>query len=90
MMAYEIDYASDGRKRKVSPKRVKPLWAVVILAFAVAIMLSYFVGGRLIPLLPPEAQTTLQAVETMVDDLREGEKISDALTGFCQTIIENG
>lgn len=39
--------------------------------------------------IPGNAQVTAAAFEAMVEDLRAGESVSDALTVFCQEIIHN-
>lgn len=89
MMAYKIEYDRGHQKKKVDKA---PSWRlpVLILAF---FMLFLFCVEQTRPeataavrawLLP---ESTRQAVQTLLEDLRGGDEISQAVSVFCQDIF---
>ena len=75
-MGYRIVYGKDKRRFSI---KYKPLLVIGAIC-AAALLLSYF--ARSIRL--PEA-----ALENMVEAVRSGESLTDAITAFCREIIVN-
>ena len=93
-MGYRVEYKSFGEEKKL-PKVRKYKSAVL----AAALVLS-LTGGALtvkltgLPwvqkyLLPGDPEVTAAALEQMVEDLRSGHSLGDAVTAFCREIMEN-
>ena len=90
-MGYRIIYGQDGIKTKLLPdRRMVVLRKWVILAFAcVALVLSLSSKTVRHYLLPGDPVVTEKALQELVSDLRDGEKVSEAVTAFCQEILDN-
>lgn len=91
-VAYQIRYGpvkgkapADGRK-KAGRRLLAALCAAALL-----IGLPFSGIGKTIWnwLLPGDAAVTGAALNTMVEEIRAGESVSDAVTAFCREIIEN-
>lgn len=93
-MGYRIEYGSQGDLRKpLKPKR--PYSAIA----AAACVLALVAGAIAIKhtgltwvqevLLPGDPAVTAAALENMVDNIKEGNSIAEAVTAFCQEIVEN-
>ena len=74
-MGYRIVYSKENRRLSKGAKTL----ITSILAGALLIGIGYLSRPKL-----PET-----ALENMVDALRNGEPISDAITSFCREIIDN-
>lgn len=92
-MSYSIRYDSMAcpKNRKQLPKK-QILAAIAVLGLvlcAIGIKLGYlpFVSRVL---LPGDPEVTAAALENMVNDLRCGDGLWNAVTAFCREIVENG
>lgn len=94
-MSYRIEYGNGGEVRR-SCKKKSPWGHIAV----VVCVLSLVVGAMVIKntglswvkdvLLPGDPSVTAVALENMVENIREGESLVDAVTAFCREIIENG
>ena len=89
-MAYHIRYGKTTVKESIARLRsyknfAKINWiAVGIMTVVVAILCRF---GTLDFLIPGDREITKEAFQTMVEDVRNGERVSDALTTFCEEIF---
>lgn len=72
-------------------KRTKRILCIGISICAAMILLSATGGISKIKewILPGNAQVTEAALDNLVADLKEGEKLEDAITAFCQEILDH-
>lgn len=91
-MNYRIEYdGGRGKKRAIRNPKVKK-WA--ILAVCAAIIVSGTIAwskGRIFLrdlILPGDEAVTEHALQGLVDDLRDGHSMSDAMEVFCKEIID--
>lgn len=94
-MSYRIVYGPEpkaARKEKHGPFRLQMLTAACLIAFVMLVKLFWPEGNIKLQqyLLPGEPGATQQALEEMIDNLRDGAEMGDAFTAFCQQIIDNG
>ena len=88
-MAYSISYKTIGKMKYPCYKHRKKQtysWIIVVILIAGAFSIRpirYF-------LLPGNPTVTEQALNVLVEDIKAGEPVSDAITTFCQTILEDG
>lgn len=72
-------------------KQAKRIVCIAISICAVVMFLS--VKGSLNTfkewLLPGDARVTEVALNTLVEDLKDGDSLDDAITAFCQEILKN-
>lgn len=93
-MGYRIEYTSSGSQRK--PLKHKPPYAAIATAvgvlslvfLAIAIKHTGLTWVRDV-LLPGDPAITAAALENMVDNMKSGISIGDAVTAFCQEILAN-
>ncbi len=92
-MSYRIEYNPEKKKRYPLTTGFMPKWLI----FAVIIMVALFAVQRLDTnktirtwLLPGDPEITDAALSSMVEDIREGESVKDAITTFCLEIIDHG
>ena len=92
-MAYRIRYISFGEEKKAEGRRN---WKTLLAGLLVAMLLigAMFVKIGELPfvmeyLLPGDPSVTAAALDGMVEDLKEGESIKNAVTAFCREIIEH-
>lgn len=91
-MSYRITYPSFGEEKKQPP--AKRGWTGVVSAALVAALVfgAIAVKNRGLTwvqayLLPGDPAVTAAALDGMVEDLRSGESITEAVKAFCQEII---
>ncbi len=91
-MGYRIDYDRGNGKFEIS--EVHP-WRFLLM-LAGTLSLFFFLAVHFWPdgaevirsfLIPGEDAVTVQAFQTMTDDLRSGASVSDAVEGFCRFVI---
>ena len=93
-MAYSIDYnAGEIKKVEFKPlrKRVKrKILTFVAIAFTV-IGITQAVGSDAVKefLLPGDPAVTEAALTGMIEDIRAGESVGDAITAFCREILDS-
>lgn len=92
-MGYRIAYENIG-KRRDKPKRS---WRSVMAVSCVAALLTGAITIKSVGLkwvqeilIPGDPAVTAAALEEMVSDLRQGTSFVDAVTAFCQEIINHG
>ena len=82
-MGYSIQYSPQtNRKFPVKTKKNSATWLLT----GVAVLALLLGGWRL--LLPGDPETTRAALSHLVDDVRAGESVGDAVTAFCREIID--
>lgn len=85
-MAYQITYGPKTRAEKLQPKRRG--WMVAAAVVLAVILYAAVAWGSLKNwLLPGDAAVTENALETFVQQLGEGESLTDAFACFCREII---
>ena len=84
-MGYRIAYSTEtSHKFPARTNRKKPmLWALTG-----ALLVGLLAGGWKL-LLPGDPETTHAALTHLVEDIRAGESMGQAVTAFCQEIVEN-
>ena len=94
MMAYMVEYG-ETITRKVfalsnKGKKRKGLWIIVLLCITI---LGYtalcYKDALLMHLLPGDAAVTASALNTLVNDVKAGHNLADAVTAFCLEIVQN-
>ena len=88
-MSYKIVYGSQMHRVPIKGKG-SPM-AVGIAVFLILVLyLAAGAGERFRELLlPGDAAVTGAALQNMVENLKDGEDLSDAVTAFCKEIVEN-
>lgn len=88
-MGYRIEYGQTAVKIPTGNRKKKRFPFAMVIAVAIA-------GALMIPqcrkvlwdlLLPGDSAVTAAATEALVNDLRIGESVGDAVTAFCREII---
>lgn len=92
-MGYRIVYGPEGvgqRKGMDSPKRLRGMIAGCLLAFLILTVRFWPEGREKLEeaLLPGDPVVTKQAFSTMTERLQAGETITDAVTAFCQVVMD--
>lgn len=90
-MGYRITYGQEAIKTDLPDNRnrvVSKRWVVSVLV-CIALVLALSSGTVRSFLLPGDPVVTERALQELLSDLRAGEKVSDAVTAFCEEILEN-
>ena len=92
-MGYRIVYGptEDRHHEAVEGSfRLRTMIAAILVVFSLIVRLTWQEGTDMLReyLLPGEQTLTQEAFSELVVDLREGEHLKDALTVFCQTILD--
>lgn len=88
-MAYQLEYELHNiriTKRSFKKEAMAVLIGVVVLS--VIVMGAYFGGAACFAVLTEGGQNTLEAAEHLVDDLRTGVPLQEAVQVFCEEIIQ--
>ena len=92
-MGYRIAYENIGKKRD----KEKRSWPSIITVLCVGLLLTGAITIKSVGLkwvqevlVPGDPEVTAAALESMVADLRQGTSLADAVTAFCQEIVDNG
>lgn len=92
-MSYRIEYNPEKNKMYPIAAKRNTKW----LSIALCIMVALFVLLKLDKnqtikslLLPGDPEITSSAFSSMVEDIRDGARLGDAVTAFCLEIINNG
>ena len=89
-MAYHIRYGKTTAKEFFARLRYSENFklynwiAISVLVFTISLLGKV---GALDFLIPGDRAVTKEAFQTMVEEVREGERVSDALTAFCEEIL---
>ena len=94
-MGYTIRYENKGDKiiSRSSNKRFRYTWLIVLSGIILmSIALTKSTDPETIKewLIPGNPMVTKAAFSLMIDELREGESFTDAVTTFCNEIIAGG
>ncbi len=92
-MSYRVEYNPEKHNKYPIPTQKKPKWIFVALVVFVAIFTlqkSEKLQSVRSWLIPGNPEITAAAFSTMVDQVRSGEPVREAVTTFCQEIIDNG
>lgn len=91
-MAYTIQYGLPARTEAVwaAGNRKRKRWIFAVL-FTIGILSGVFLGPENLQnyLIPGDPDVTRMAFVQLMEDIRQGDKIGEALTAFCREIIEN-
>lgn len=93
-MGYYIQYGKTIVKTAVqTPLTKKKYNLTFVVALLVSTILSYTAYSYKDVLqeyiLPGDASVTASALDTLIEDIRQGERIEDAVTAFCLEIIDH-
>ena len=91
-MGYRIEYGPAIPTQYVhntKPVRIQSMTAVCLLLFSLTVRLFFPAGTAQLReyLLPGELTVTQQAVDTLMDNIRNGESFENSVTTFCKYII---
>ena len=89
-MAYYIQYGKITTKERIARLRSSQTFKLYNWIFVGILAVTISLLGRLGALdflIPGDREITKAAFQTMVEDVREGERVSDALTAFCEEIL---
>lgn len=94
-MGYRIEYdpkEHTSGKAGVFVRRIQILTAAFFLLFVLLVRQAWLEGTEILrnTLLPGELSFTRTAFQTMLGDIRQGTSVQEALTVFCQQIIDHG
>lgn len=91
-MGYRVEYETTTKRwRGKGSGRFAGLTAAFLVLFLVLVN-TYWSQGRMVLsqlLWPGDLTATKQAVEALVEELRWGEPIGDAVEGFCWEILQD-
>lgn len=92
-MGYRIVYGEDPGKKFGTGSRCSRFGILTVCCFLLFLLLTnlFWPAGKQMLwelCIPGDAELTAAAFETMVEDIRVGEPISDALTAFCREVID--
>ena len=92
-MAYRIDYDKTGTRKRIEPakSRIAVYTAAFFLLFLLLVNLFWPDGTGFLrqSLIPGDPDVTAAAVDSLIDDLKDGQQVSDAITAFCRELISN-
>ena len=89
-MAYKIEYSPETAyrypQRTCRQKRIRGNWVLVVLLLAG----FFWVRFNGIPdfLIPGDKEITREAAALLVEDLQDGKTVKEAITVFCNTILD--
>lgn len=88
-MSYKISYGSTKENKGFSFRLRKPILAAVAVLIAIGIRIVYPNETKQITqaLFPLTGASSQAALEVFSESIRAGESLGDAVTAFCQEII---
>ena len=94
-MSYRIDYGgvvSTKVRRNTDRTHIRTMTAVCMILFALVVECFWPQGQQVLQkfFLPGEPTVTEQAFSELISDLSQGIKLQEAMTAFCQQIIDHG
>lgn len=93
-MGYKILYENGhGEKTHYAPKHRdwKKRFLIIGIAFFLLSMLITPVRSRILHVfIPGNDEITVEAFTKMVTDLQEGDSVKNAVTAFCETVLNDG
>lgn len=90
-MAYRIDYGPAQPEEKSCTLRLQVLTASFLLLFVLLVKQAWPEGTAKLQeiFLPGDAHSTQTAFQELISDLQNGEGLGDAVTAFCEEIIDH-
>ncbi|MBR4109851.1 MAG: hypothetical protein IKK41_06055 [Oscillospiraceae bacterium] len=91
-MSYRIEYNPEKNRQYPMQAARKPKWLIAALVVIVVLFMFQKIDRNHILrswLLPGDSDVTVSAFSSMVDGIRAGEPVKDAVTAFCLEIIHN-
>lgn len=89
-MAYKIQYSPEDNHRypqaKVHMQMHWGRWAMLVLL--IVVVLGIRIYGAPDFLIPGDPQVTKEAATMMIEELRKGESLYDAMTVFCRQVLD--
>lgn len=92
-MGYSVEYNPELRKTYPMKKEKLPSIPVKPIMITAAVLVGLFAGhklGVLQLLIPGDSAVTTGAFSTMVDDVKAGQTVSDAVFSFFRNVITGG
>ena len=88
-VGYRIEYGKTAEKFQIVDRKKKPFPVAVVAGLMILATLMIPKSREVVRdlILPGDGAVTAAAIETLVDGLRAGESLGDAVTVFCQEII---
>ncbi len=90
-MGYEINYGAGQDRRFITGRSL--LWSMALFAVFCLLVTVYWEDGRQVLqtiFFPGDFERAKLAGEDLVNALRGGESVSDAISAFCREIITHG
>lgn len=90
MMSYKISYGEPSQKALHSSFRL-PVVAGLVLTLAILARIFYPDATKQLTeaLLPVTSDSSQKAMEVFVENIKAGESFGDAVTAFCQEILND-
>lgn len=92
-MAYTIRYSPENNKKYPTdkpPKKSLLIFAVVMFTAVSLLLVNDGVRDVIADfVLPGDLQVTKSAIVQLVEDVRTGEPVANAITTFCQYVIDH-
>ena len=93
-MDYQVEYDSVGKEEKQKPDRHRVSGVIAVVMVCVLVLGAVTIKTVGLPwvesvLIPGDPEITASAWQQMIEDLRKGGSMTDAVTAFCREIIEN-
>ena len=91
-MSYSIRYSphQTAKYQKKEKLRLRRFFLAVIILAACLTPIAVFRNEILDMITPGNPEVTRRAAQNMVEALREGESVNDAVTAFCLEVIRDG
>lgn len=92
-MGYQIMYSPEDNHKYPPYKPAKKKWLLpVVITLALLIAAGRPQTRRKLEqwFIPGDVQTTKAAFSVLMDDIREGEPVNEAVAAFCNVIIAGG
>ena len=88
-MAYKIQYSPETRRRypgvKIRNRIQRGSWVLLLLIVTAACLVQFYGIPDL--LIPGDPVVTREAAATMMNELKEGTSLNEAITVFCKEIL---
>lgn len=90
LIVYENAHAKKTNiKRIVSTKKHFVLWTVILLAFVSICWIGWNQTDIRQYLLPGDPDFTSAAIDGLIEEIRNGAAVSDAVFAFCEEIVDH-
>lgn len=93
-MGYRIDYGQPSDKRYPAFRRPNHLASMICGALVLFLLLTnaFWPSGRELLrdlFIPGDPEVTSEAFSALIEDVRAGEDVSEAVTAFCREILSD-